>query len=147
MIFFFKYSSPHLSVLISPTHRNEEYAAEQGSGESCFHDLFVALAGGALAPQQRRDVERHLSDGAERGVHHCSHGKVTLCRDAVETDHKNHFVNCNEISLLVYIWLLNRDRKGKMYKGRYYLAMPIPIKYDRGMMEVMAVVNLVTEVK
>lgn len=113
MIFFFKYSSPHLSVLISPTHRNEEYAAEQGSGESCFHDLFVALAGGALAPQQRRDVERHLSDGAERGVHHCSHGKVTLCRDAVKTDHKSSFVNRNEISLSVYILVTQQGQKGK----------------------------------
>lgn len=127
-------------VLISPTHRNEEYAAEQGSGESCFHNLFVALAGGALAPQQRRDVERHLSDGAERGVHHCSHGKVTLCRDAVKTDHKSSFVNRNEISL-------SGTEREKRYKGKYYLAMPIPIKYDRGMMEIMAVVNLVTDVK
>lgn len=135
-------------VLISPTHRNEEDAAEQGSGESCFHDLFVALAGGALAPQQRRDVERHLSDGAERGVHHCSHGKVTLCRDAVKTDHKSSFVNRNDISLSVYILVTQQGQKGKKrYKGKYYLAMPIPIKYDRGMMEVMAVVNLVTDVK
>lgn len=32
-------------------------------------------------------------------------------------------------------------------KAKYYLAMPIPIKYERGIMEVMAVVNLVIEVK
>lgn len=135
-------------MLISPTHRNEEYAAEQGSGESSFHNLFVALAGSLLAPQQRRDVECHLSDGAECGVYHRSHGKVTLCRDAVETDHKSTLTNCNEISLLVYIWLPIMDKnEKKRCKGKYYLAMPIPIKYDRGIMEVMAMVNLVTEVK
>lgn len=75
-------------VLVSPTHGDEEYATEQGSGESRFHNLFVALAGCAVASQQRRDVERHLSDGAKRGVDHRSHSKVTLRRDAAGTNHK-----------------------------------------------------------
>lgn len=75
-------------VFICRTHGDEEYATEQGSRESRLHDLFVALAGCAVASQQRRDVEGHLSDGAKGGVHHRSHGKVTLCRDAVETNHK-----------------------------------------------------------
>lgn len=118
---------------VSWTHRDEEYATEQGPGESWFDDLFVALAGCAVASQQSRDVERHLSDGAKRGVHHCSHGKVTLCRDAVETNGSRCLVNHIGMSL--------------NFKGRYYLAMPIPMKYDRGIMEMMAVVNLVTEVK
>lgn len=39
------------------------------------------------------------------------------------------------------------ERGKKKGIRKYYLAMPIPIKYDRGMMDVMAMVNLVTEVK
>lgn len=74
-----------LHVPISPPHRYEQYAAEQGPGERCFDDLFITLGGSLVSSQQRRDVERHLCDGAERGVHHRSHCEVTLGGNAVGT--------------------------------------------------------------
>lgn len=77
-----------LHVPISPPHRYEQYAAEQGPGERCFDDLFITLGGSLVSSQQRRDVERHLCDGAERGVHHRSHCEVTLGGNAVGTKTK-----------------------------------------------------------
>lgn len=63
------------------TDRNEEDASEQGPRESGFNDLCVTFAPGAMTLQQGGDVEGHLGDGAERGVHYCPHCEVTLSRD------------------------------------------------------------------
>lgn len=67
------------------THGYEEDAAEQSPSERRFDDLFITPGASAVSPQQRRDVEGHLGDGAEGGVHHCSHCKITLCRQATHT--------------------------------------------------------------
>lgn len=66
-------------------HRYEEDAAEQSAGERRFDDLFITFGAGAVSPQQRRDVESNLRDGAKGGIHHRSHGKITLCRQATQT--------------------------------------------------------------
>ena len=76
------YTCAHLSF--SVTHRYEQDAPEQGASECGFNDLFVTFGGSTVSLQQRCDVERHLCDGAKRGVHHRSHCKVTLCRNAAE---------------------------------------------------------------
>ena len=47
-----------------------------------------------MSSQQRRDVERHLRDGAERGVHHRSHREVTLGGNAVGIK-TNNVVYCS----------------------------------------------------
>ena len=39
-----------------------------------------------MPSDQGRDVEGHLRDGAERGVHQRTHRKVTLSRDAAHKD-------------------------------------------------------------
>lgn len=64
------------------THGDEEDAAQQGAGERRLDELVEAPGACTVALQQRRDIEGDLRDGAEGGVHHCTHRKVTLCRDA-----------------------------------------------------------------
>lgn len=71
------------------THRYEEDTAEQSPCERRFDDLFITSGASAVSPQQRRDVERHLRDGAESGVHHRSHRKITLCGEATDTGAKS----------------------------------------------------------
>lgn len=75
------YTCAHLSF--SGTHRQEQYAPKQGPSERCFNDLFITFGASAVSLQQCRDVECHFCDGAKRRVHHRSHCKVTLCRNAV----------------------------------------------------------------
>lgn len=66
------------------THRYEEDTAEQSPRECRFDDLLITSGPGAVSPPERRDVERYLRDGAESGIHHRSHCKVTLCREATD---------------------------------------------------------------
>ncbi len=70
------------SFAVSGTYRYEQYTPKQSPGQCCFNNLFVTFGAGAVAPQQRCDVERHLCDGAKCCIYHRSHCKVTLCRNA-----------------------------------------------------------------
>jgi len=68
-----------------PTYRDEEYAPKQGAGQRRLDNLLQAGVAGLVTFDQGCDVEGHLGDGAERGVHQRAHRKVTLGRDTAET--------------------------------------------------------------
>lgn len=68
-------------VRCSLTDRNKEDATEQGASERRFNELFVTFVAEAMTLQQGSDVEGHLCDGAECGVHYSSHCEVALSRD------------------------------------------------------------------
>ncbi len=59
-------------------HRDEEDASEQRAGQRCFHNLLQTRVGCLVTFEQGWDVKGQLCDGAEAGVHHCTHSKVTL---------------------------------------------------------------------
>lgn len=63
---------------MSRTYRDEEYAPKEGASQCCLDNLLQAGAASLVTPDQGCDVEGHLSDGAECGVHQCTHRKVTL---------------------------------------------------------------------
>ena len=69
------------------THRDEEDAAEQGARQRRLHYLLQAGVARLVTSDQGRDVEGHLRDGAERGVHQRTHRKVTLGRDTAHDRH------------------------------------------------------------
>ena len=73
-----------MSCCFSGPHRYEQYTPEQGPSERCFDDLLITFGFSVVSLKQCCDVESHLCDGAERGIHHRPHCKVTLSRNAVE---------------------------------------------------------------
>lgn len=100
------------------THGYEEDAAEQSPSERRFDDLFITPGASAVSPQQRRDVEGHLGDRAEGGVHHCSHCKITLRRQATHTqEEKSAAPTCS----------LGLSSPGYI-QNKHYLAIPMPMK-------------------
>lgn len=102
----------------SSTHRYEEDAAEQSPSERRFDDLFITPGASAVSPQQRRDVEGHLRDGAEGGVHHRSHCKITLCRQATHTRGE---ICCTHVQFGLIL------PPGHI-QNKHYLAIPMPMK-------------------
>lgn len=99
------------------THRYEEDAAEQSPRECCFDDLFITSGAGAVSPQQCRDVERYLRDGAKSGVHHSSHCKITLCGEATDAGVKSVASTC-------FLDFLSTSH----LQNKLYLAIPMPMK-------------------
>lgn len=63
---------------IHNTDGDEENAAQEGSSQGSLDDLLQTRVPFAVSPEQGRDVEAQLCDGAERGVHNRAHSKVTL---------------------------------------------------------------------
>lgn len=59
-------------------HRDEEDAAQQCASQCCLYNLLQTRIGCLVTPEQGCDVKGQLCDGAEGGVHHCTHSKVTL---------------------------------------------------------------------
>lgn len=106
----------HAHLLLLGTHRYEQYTPKQGPGEGCFHDLFVTFGGSTVSLQQCCDVERHLRDGAKGGIHHRTHCKVTLCRNAVEKNTQSPIKHENSWGI-----------RGSILHHPAYLAIPMPI--------------------
>lgn len=59
-------------------HRDEEDASEQRASQRRFDNLLQTRVACLVTSEQGRDVKGQLCDGAEAGVHHCAHCKVTL---------------------------------------------------------------------
>lgn len=66
-------------------HRDEEDASQQGASQSRLDDLLQTWLACLVPLQQGSDVEGQLCDGAKSGVDHSTHSKVTLGRDASDT--------------------------------------------------------------
>lgn len=88
-----EYKCPGSSVH-RPTYGDEEYAPKQGAGQRRLDNLLQADVAGLVTFDQGCDVEGHLGDGAERGVHQRTHRKVTLGRDTAETTEVQVCVAC-----------------------------------------------------
>lgn len=75
-------------------HRYEENTPQQGPSERCLDDFLVTLGASTVSLQQRRDVKRHLCDGAKGRVDDRPHRKVTLGRNAVKREIKDILGHC-----------------------------------------------------
>ena len=62
-------------------HRDEEDASKQRASQRCFNNLLQTRVGCLVTSEQGCDVKGQLCDGAEAGIHHRAHSKVTLGRD------------------------------------------------------------------
>lgn len=66
-------------------HRDKEDASQQCASQSRLDNLLQTWLACLVPLQQGGYVERQLCDGAKSGVHHGTNGKVTLGRDASNT--------------------------------------------------------------
>lgn len=66
-------------------HRDEEDASQQCASQSRFDNLLQTRLACLVPLQQGCNVEGQLCDGAKSGIYHSTNGKVTLGRDALDT--------------------------------------------------------------
>lgn len=66
-------------------HRDKEDASQQCASQSRLDNLLQTWLACLVPLQQGSYVEGQLGDGAKSGVYHSTDGKVTLRRDALDT--------------------------------------------------------------